>query len=79
MSAVRLTAIYEPVEDGWWMVTCPEIPGAVSQGRTIEEAREMIRDAVQLLNETRREEAEKELEGRDDVVRETLTLEEAGR
>ena len=75
----RLTAIYEPTEDGWIVVTCPEVPGAISQGRDMEEAREMIRDAVGLVLETNREEAEKEFKGRDDVVREPLALEEAGR
>ena len=74
-----LTAIYERGEDGWIAVTCPEVPGAISQGRDMEEAQEMIRDAVQLVLQTNREEAEKEFEGRDDVVREPLTLEEARR
>ncbi len=68
------TAIYERGEDGWIVVTCPEVPGATSQGETLEEAREMIRDAVQLVLETNREEAEKEFEGRDDVIREPLVI-----
>ena len=74
-----LTAVYEQGEDGWIVVTCPEVPGAISQGRDMEEAREMIHDAVQLVLETNREEAEKEFEGRNDVVREPLTLEDAER
>jgi predicted RNase H-like HicB family nuclease len=40
----KLTAIYEHTEDGWWVVSVPEIPGAHSQGRTLEEASEMIKD-----------------------------------
>jgi predicted RNase H-like HicB family nuclease len=56
----KLTAIYERTEDGWWVVSVPEIPGAHSQGRTREEAREMIRDAVRLLLEARREDALRE-------------------
>ena len=75
----RLTAIYERGEDRWIVVTCPEVPGAISQGRDMEEAREMIKDAAQMILETNREEAEKEFEGRDDVIREPLTLEEAER
>ena len=73
------TAVYEQGENGWIVVTCPEVPGAISQGRDMEEAREMIRDAVHIILEANREEAEEEFEGRDDVVREPLTLEEAGR
>jgi predicted RNase H-like HicB family nuclease len=49
----KLTAIYERTEDGWWVVSVPEIPGAHSQGRTLEEAREMIKDATRLLLEAR--------------------------
>ena len=69
----NLTAIYEHTEDGWWIVSVPEIPGAVSQGRTREEAREMIKDAVRMLLEVRREDAERQTEGRE-VIREPLAL-----
>lgn len=69
------TAIYERGEDGWWVVTCPEVPGAVSQGETLDEAREMIADAVRLILETNREEIEKELAGREgEVIREGLEV-----
>ena len=40
---------------GWDVVECPSIPGCVSQGKTIEEALENIKDAIQgcleVLNE----------------------------
>jgi predicted RNase H-like HicB family nuclease len=42
-------------EDGWYVVECPSIPGCVSQGKTIEEALENIKDAIcgclEVLNE----------------------------
>jgi predicted RNase H-like HicB family nuclease len=50
-----------------------EVPEAITQGETIEEARGNLKDAIQLLLEVRREDAEKELEGRD-VIRESLAL-----
>jgi predicted RNase H-like HicB family nuclease/DNA-binding Xre family transcriptional regulator len=68
------TAIYELTEDGWWVVSVPEIPGAHSQGETLEEARMMIRDAVRMLLEVRREDAERETEGKKNVVREPLEV-----
>jgi predicted RNase H-like HicB family nuclease len=34
-------------ERGWWVATLPEVPGCHSQGRTIEQARERIREALQ--------------------------------
>jgi predicted RNase H-like HicB family nuclease len=70
----KLTAVFEHTEDGWWVVSVPEIPGAHSQGRTLEEAREMIKDAVRLLLEVRREDAEREIAGKRDVVREPLEV-----
>jgi predicted RNase H-like HicB family nuclease len=39
------------------MATVPELPGAVTQGRTMEEAREMIQEAVELLLQSYREHA----------------------
>lgn len=67
------TAIFERGEDGWWVASCVEMPEAITQGETIEEARENLKDAIQLLLEVRREDAEKELVGKD-VIRETLVL-----
>jgi predicted RNase H-like HicB family nuclease len=46
---LNLTIVYEPDEDGWIMVSIPEIPGVLSQGRTREEARENIIDALALM------------------------------
>lgn len=68
------TAVYELTEDGWWVVSVPEIPGAHSQGQTLEEAREMIRDAVRMLLKVRREDAEREVAGKKNVVREPLEV-----
>lgn len=41
-----LTAVYEPTQDGWWMASVIEYPGAFSQGATKEEARETALDAM---------------------------------
>jgi len=42
-------------EDGWYVIECPSIPGCVSQGKTVEEALENIKDAMygclEVLNE----------------------------
>lgn len=48
----KYSVIYTSIEDGWYMASVPELPGAVTQGRTKEEAREMIEDAVALLLES---------------------------
>jgi predicted RNase H-like HicB family nuclease len=48
--ALRLTITYdEPDEDGWIVARVLEVPGAISQGRTQEEARENVIDALRLM------------------------------
>lgn len=48
---MRLTAEFTLLEDGWYMVRCLEVDGAISQGRYPEEARDMIRDAIRMMLE----------------------------
>lgn len=56
----ELTVLIEEGEDGWWIAEIPQISGALSQGRTPEEARESVLDAAETLMDYRREQAEKE-------------------
>ena len=43
-------------QDGEWLIGyCPEIPGANGQGRTVEECREDLAEAIALILEDRRE------------------------
>ena len=53
--------IYTPIQDGWIMAQAPELPGAVTQGRTMDEARVMIKEAVELLLESHRENADRDV------------------
>jgi len=47
---LRLTIAYdEPDEDGWIVARVIELPGALSQGRTCDEARENVIDALRLM------------------------------
>jgi predicted RNase H-like HicB family nuclease len=56
---LHLTIVYETDPDsGWIMASIPEVPGANSQGRTKEEAREMVLDALAGLSELRSSERE---------------------
>jgi len=42
----RYTVLFEPAEEGGYVVTCPALPGLVTEGDTLEHAREMATDAV---------------------------------
>ena len=52
----EFTAIIEQDED-WFIAYCPEIPGANGQGRTREECRQNLAEAIALILEDRREDA----------------------
>jgi predicted RNase H-like HicB family nuclease len=40
------TVLFEPGEDAGFVATVPALPGLVTEGRTMEEARVMVRDAI---------------------------------
>ena len=44
----RYTVRYERDESGWWVAQVKEVPAAITQGRTIVEARRRIREALAL-------------------------------
>jgi predicted RNase H-like HicB family nuclease len=68
----KFTAVFEQ-EGEWWIGYVEELPGANTQGRTLEEARENLKEAVQLIIEANRELARRETEGKD-VIREELMV-----
>lgn len=64
----KFTAVFQK-EGKWWIGYIEELPGANTQGRTLEEARENLREAATLIIEANRKLAERELEGKE-VIRE---------
>jgi antitoxin HicB len=42
----QYTAVFEPAPEGGFTVTVPALPGLVTEGDTIEEARAMVKDAI---------------------------------
>ena len=50
----EFTAIIETSPEGGYWAVCPEIPGANGQGETIEDAKENLREAIELILEDRR-------------------------
>ncbi len=47
--SLQLTIVYQAGDDGWIIASIPEVPGTMSQGRTREEARASVIDALQLM------------------------------
>lgn len=46
------TVLFEPAEEGGYVVTCPALPGLVTEGDTLKEAREMAKDAIRCYLES---------------------------
>ena len=44
---MREVVLY-PGDDGCWVVECPSLPGCISYGKNLEEAKKMIKDAIEL-------------------------------
>jgi len=69
-----ITIIYEKGCDGWWMASIPEVPGAFSQGRTKDEARENVLDALNELMTARREQALSERSAASEIEQVSLAV-----
>jgi antitoxin HicB len=48
----RCTVLFEPASEGGFTVTCPALPGLVTEGDTLEEARAMAADAIRAYLES---------------------------
>ncbi len=48
---LQFTAVFEKSGD-WWVGYVEELPGANTQGRTLEETRENLKEAIRLILET---------------------------
>jgi predicted RNase H-like HicB family nuclease len=69
---MNLTAVFLKVPEGY-IGFVEELPGANTQGATLDEARANLEEAVALVMEANRELAEESLQGKD-VIREPLTI-----
>ncbi len=54
---MRLRVVFEPSDEGGYTVHVPALPGCVSEGDTLEEARRNIREAIALYLEPAEESA----------------------
>jgi predicted RNase H-like HicB family nuclease len=50
----EFTAIIEPAPEGGYWAICPEVPGANGQGKTVTEAKDNLRQAIELILEDRK-------------------------
>ena len=69
---MTLTAIFQKVPEGY-IGSVEELPGANTQGQTLQEARENLQEAVNLVLEANRTLAEERLHGQE-VIREPFLV-----
>jgi predicted RNase H-like HicB family nuclease len=68
----ELTAIIDAAAEGGYWAICPQVPGANGQGETIEEAKENLKNAIQLIFEDRLADVRRGLPS--DVIEETIAI-----
>lgn len=68
----EFTAIIEPAPEGGYWAICAEVPGANGQGETVEEAKESLRRAIELILEDRKADILRGLP--DDAIRDTVLV-----
>lgn len=67
----EFTAVFERDGD-WFIAYCPEIPGANGQGRTKDECRQSLAEAISLILEDRREDGLRGMPA--DAVKEVVSV-----
>ena len=68
----EFTAIIEPAPEGGFWAICPEVPGANGQGETVEQAKDSLREAIELILKDRREDVLRGLP--EDAIQETVLI-----
>lgn len=69
----EFTAIIEAAPEGGYWAICPEIPGANGQGETVEETKDDLIEAIELILEDRREDMMRGLS--DEAIQEKIFIE----
>lgn len=71
---LEYTAIFEPAEEGSYVVSVPSLPGCVTEGESFEEASLMIKDAVEGYLAVLKEEGQTIPEEKSEVVISKITV-----
>ena len=66
------TAVIKKIK-GWYIGYVEELPGANTQGKTLKEVRENLREAIELIVQSNRELMKKELRGKK-MIREKIAV-----
>jgi predicted RNase H-like HicB family nuclease len=70
---MEYTAIITEIEDGWYMGQCEQIPNAITQGETIEEVKENLKEVIPLILDCEKELCQKRYKG-ERFIRKTIAV-----
>jgi len=73
MKKIELTAVFEPCKEGGFISYIQEIQGINSQGETIEEAKENLSDAINLMFKELRQQSQKK-QSKKKLITQTLNF-----
>ena len=71
---MEYTAVFEKMDNGWYFAQCEQMPNAVTQGRTIAEAKANLQEVIEMLLEIQREEVTEQLAGKRVIHRKIAKL-----
>ncbi|MFV1980164.1 MAG: type II toxin-antitoxin system HicB family antitoxin [Rhodothermia bacterium] len=69
---IKLTAVFKKVPEGY-IGFVQELPGANTQGQTLEETRANLQEAITLILDANRQLADEEIQG-EEVIKETIAV-----
>ena len=70
---IRFTAVFKKVPEGY-IGFVEELPGANTQGASLEEVRENLKEAIEMTLEANRFLSRESLAGTQNIIRESLTI-----
>ena len=71
---MEYTVIFKKMSNGWYFAQCEQVPGAMTQGKTIEEAKENLKEAIQLVLEAEMEHGITRIVDKEIIRREFVTV-----
>ena len=74
LKRIELTAIYEPCDEGGFIAYIEEIPGINTQGDTLDNAKENLADAINLMFQETRDNFKKSFLTKRKIITQTLSL-----
>jgi len=61
---MEYTAVFEKMDNGWYFAQCEQMPNAITQGKTIADAKKNLQEVIAMLLEIQKEEVAKQLAGK---------------